>query len=176
MATFTVDWESWFMFMRHGAIWEELDPMVDEPTEYLLDLLSRHNIKAIFYVVGWLKNRCPLLYSKIVNAGHVIGDHTYYHEAYVNEVKESELYRPPRWKGTSRMFGGGFWFRFMPYWWLKQEVERSGIFFIHPHDIMDSHPRCSNPLRNWMRQYGLKTSRDKLERLCREVKWDEPRA
>ena len=169
MAKFTVDWEHVNSY-KPFAEWSKENPLVQEPTEYLLDLLSRHNVKAIFYVVGWLRFSSPLQFSQIVSAGHTIGDHTWSHDVEDGQPR-FKPFRAPRWKGEKRLYSGGFWFRFMPYSWIKKEVERTGIFFIHPHDIMESHPRCDNPLRNWIRQAGLKTSRDKLERLMREVDW-----
>lgn len=174
MAIVEVHWEPYYSYKPYGDFWEKNNPQVDEPTKYLLDLLQRHEVKAIFYVVGWLRYCSPMLFTKIVNEGHVIGDHTWYHD--INDGQPRfKPFRAPRWKGQKRLYSGGFWFRFMPFWWIKKEVEKTGIFFIHPYDVMEDHPKCGNPFRNWMRQYGLKTSRDKLERLMREVSWDEPR-
>lgn len=172
MALFTIDWESIYSYEPFNK-WRIKNPLVDEPTEHLLDLLRRHDIKAIFYVVGYLRYSKPLLFSQIVQAGHAIGDHTWSHN--INDGQPRfEPYRAPRWKGQKRLFSGGFWFRLMPYWWIKREVERTGIFFIHPHDLLEYHPCTRNPFRNWMRRVGLKTSRDKLERLTREINWDAP--
>lgn len=173
MAIFTVDWEHVNSFKPFSE-WSKEKPLVDEPTEYLLDLLRRHKIKAIFYVVGFLRFSRPILFSQIVKEGHVIGDHTWSHD--VNDDQPRFLpYRAPRWEGQKRLYSGGFWFRAMPYWWVKREVEKTRIFFIHPHDVIQEHPDCGSRLKTFERRLGLKTSRDKLERLCREVKWDEPR-
>ena len=172
MAILTVDWECWNSFDHHSK-WNAHDS-IDEPTHYLLDLLSRHNIKAIFYCVGWLENQRKDLVSLIESKGHVIGDHTYYHSMNPKITAEkTRPFRAPRWEDEKRLYSGGFWFRLMPYWWTKREVEKTGIFFIHLHDLLFNHPKCG--FRNFDRNIGLKNSRDKLERLCREVKWDEPR-
>src|SRR3990167_3450075 len=108
--TFTVDWEPWYSFKSYGKFWEDNDPLVEEPTMYLLDLLRRHDIKAIFYCVGWLSHHSPLLLSKIKNDGHIIGDHTYYHDATLYHIKP-KIFRAPRWQGEKRLYSGGFWFR-----------------------------------------------------------------
>jgi hypothetical protein len=173
MAVFTVDWEPWYSFKPYGAFWEDNNPMVAEPTHYLLDLLRRHQVRAVFYVVGWLIKERRDLYDKIVEAGHIIGDHTYHHSMDSGRVP-GVPFRAPRWQGEKRLYSGGFWLRAMPYWWLKREVERTGIFFIHPHDLLWEHPKCEGRLQNLQRQWGLKTSRDKLERLMREVKFEDP--
>lgn len=172
-AIMTVDYEPWFSFHRYSFKWENTCLQIDEPTDYLLDLLKRHKIKAIFYMVGWLSNKRIDLFDKIRHAGHVLGDHTYYHRMPDNELtKRPYLFRAPRWEGEKRLFSGGFWMRAMPYWWLKREVEKTGIFFLHPHDVMLKHPDAG--IRTFDRRLGLKTSRDKLERLCREVVWNVP--
>jgi len=171
MAAFTVDWEPFFCFKKYSNYWESTDPEVDEPTLYLLDLLRRHDIKAIFYCLGWLIDAKKDLFNKIAEDGHIIGDHTYYHE-YSGEHDGTKPFRSPRWKGEKRLYSGGFWFRAMPYSWVKKETEKNGVFFIHPHDILMSHPDCGNKVKTFERRIGLKDSRDKLERLCREVKWD----
>lgn len=173
--TFTIDWESWFCLYPYGSFWEDSDPLVSEPTHYLLDLLRRHQIKAIWYIVGWLGHKKPKLVTEIFQEGHTLGDHTYYHK--VDRFRldfKPAVYRAPRFEGEKRLYSGGFWFRTMPYWWLKREVLKEGQFFVHPHDVMLEHPRLPNLWQNWYRHVGLKTSRDKLERLCREVEFEDP--
>lgn len=174
---FTVDWEPVFSFKPYGTYWEKNDPLVDEPTQYLLDLLRRHDVKAIFYCVGWLRDRKMKLFEQIYDEGHLLGDHTYLHtyEKRSKEELDNPLFRAPRWQGVKRLYSGGFWFRLMPYWWIKKEVEKTGVFFIHPHDLLFDHPDCGNPIKTFERRLGLKTSRDKLERLMREVKFENPK-
>jgi len=171
--TFTVDWEHYLCYLPYGKSWYENDLLIKEPTEYLLDLLKRHEVKAIFYCLGWLVSVEPLLFKKIKEDGHIIGDHTYYHT--LEGVERYEFpFRAPRWKGEKRLYSGGFWFRTMPYWWVKREIEKTECFFIHPHDVMLEHPTCHTPWQDFKRQTGLLTARDKLERLMREVKFSEP--
>lgn len=176
---FTVDWEVWNSFESHTK-WNPYQD-IDEPTHYLLDLLRRHQIKAVFFCVGWLKEKRSDLAEKIKSDGHVIGNHTYLHSTETGSTLSTDKSdswrgegprRAPRWKGEKRLFSGGFWFRAMPYWWTKREVEKTNVFFVHPHDVLLEHPECG--LRTFDRRLGLKTSRDKLERLCREVEWENP--
>ena len=67
---------------------------------------------------------------------------------------------------------GGFFFRIMPLWYLKWAIKKSGVFWIHPHDLDENHPKLKNPIMNWKRHVGLKTARAKLERLLQEVKFE----
>ena len=169
---FTVDWEPWFALYPYSYYWEKTDTLIEEPTYYLLNLLKRHEIKAIWYCLGWLQDNKRDLYQEIVNEGHTIGYHSYYHMPDLENVSPRNVpYRAPKFKGEKRLYSGGFWLRAMPYWWLKREVLKEGQVFIHPHDLLFEHPKLTNPFQNWCRSLGLKNSRDKLERLCREVEF-----
>ena len=52
------------------------DPSV---TPHVLDLLGKHNARAIFFVIGELADRHPALIQQIRAHGHAIGNHTYSH-------------------------------------------------------------------------------------------------
>lgn len=75
-------------------------------TERVLDLLSRHKIKASFFVLGKNLERYPDIGKKIVGDGHLLGNHTYSHkkscEISVKEFDE-ELNRT---KGLIRKISG----------------------------------------------------------------------
>src|SRR5437762_1157850 len=48
-------------------------------TPKILDILKGANVKAAFFLVGANAERYPKLVRRIVNEGHEIGNHTYYH-------------------------------------------------------------------------------------------------
>src|SRR5882724_8496076 len=48
-------------------------------TPKILDILKAGNVKAVFFLVGVNAERYPGLVRRIVNEGHEIGNHTYYH-------------------------------------------------------------------------------------------------
>jgi cellulose synthase/poly-beta-1,6-N-acetylglucosamine synthase-like glycosyltransferase/peptidoglycan/xylan/chitin deacetylase (PgdA/CDA1 family)/spore germination protein YaaH len=48
-------------------------------TPKILDILKAANVKAAFFIVGVNAERYPDLVRRIVNEGHEIGNHTYYH-------------------------------------------------------------------------------------------------
>jgi peptidoglycan-N-acetylglucosamine deacetylase len=50
-----------------------------EWTPKILDILKAAKVKAAFFVVGVNAERYPALVRRIVNEGHEIGNHTYYH-------------------------------------------------------------------------------------------------
>jgi len=171
-AIFTVDWEDYYNAVEAIEKWPFCKNLIEEPTLYLLDLLDEYNIKAIFYVLGYTRDTNIDLYEEIEASGHVIGSHGYWHG---HNEKEDGLFRSPYWDCTPLPgLCGGFFFRTLPYKILKCEINRTDMFYIHPHDIMLSHPILSNMLFNFKRHFGLKGAREKLERLCKEIKWDDP--
>lgn len=48
-------------------------------TEKVLDILKKHEIKALFFVVGHKAERYPHLVRRIVDEGHMVGNHSYSH-------------------------------------------------------------------------------------------------
>ena len=86
----------------------------------ILDALKKHNAPATFFVVGTLMKSDPDLIRRIVEEGHIIGNHTYTHpdmskistkEAFAKELQDVEnlyeqivgdtmtkYYRPPQGK------------------------------------------------------------------------------
>jgi len=56
------------------------DSPTPEFTLWILNLLSRLNIKATFFCVGESSEKHPEIIDKILNNGHQIGNHTYSHK------------------------------------------------------------------------------------------------
>jgi polysaccharide deacetylase family protein (PEP-CTERM system associated) len=48
-------------------------------TSWLLDLLDVRQIRATFFVVGWIAERYPALINRIAQGGHEFGSHSYWH-------------------------------------------------------------------------------------------------
>jgi len=79
-------------------------------TYWILNLLSRLNIKATFFCVGKESEKLPEIISDITNEGHSIGNHTYSHKyalfsstkKYLKDIEKCKsvlprttLFRPP---------------------------------------------------------------------------------
>ena len=85
------------------------DGPIPQSTPFLLETLSKYDIKATFFMVGDNVQKYPELYQQIVDAGHQVGNHTNNHlgafkhwtTTYVinafkaNELIHSHLFRPP---------------------------------------------------------------------------------
>ena len=80
-------------------------------TEFVLDILKKHKIKATFFCVGENVVKYPKIYNRIIKEGHQVGNHTYNHlngwktnkDKYIKNVLLAEqhlgtstkLFRPP---------------------------------------------------------------------------------
>lgn len=81
---FTVDLEEWFHVCGVGGElapehWDRLPARVEQTTRVLLDLLDALQVRATFFVVGWVGDRYPRLIEAVLEAGHEIGSHGYHH-------------------------------------------------------------------------------------------------
>ena len=80
---FTVDLEEWFHINDSTWMpvenWSALENRVNHNTQIILSFLKKHQIKASFFVLGWIAEQYPELIRQIVAEGHDIGYHSYYH-------------------------------------------------------------------------------------------------
>ena len=85
MNILTIDLEDWFHILSHPdveapASWDKLPSRVIMNTRRILEMLELRNQKATFFCLGWVAERHPSLIKEIVNAGHELGSHSYYHQ------------------------------------------------------------------------------------------------
>lgn len=110
----------WLKRLYPGCIWEL--PAEDktiyltfddgphpEATPYVLDLLARYQAKATFFCIGKNVEAYPEIYSRILDGGHRVGNHTWQHlngwknndRNYFDDIAkakkyiDSDLFRPP---------------------------------------------------------------------------------
>ncbi|MFM6945025.1 MAG: polysaccharide deacetylase family protein [Bacteroidota bacterium] len=100
----------WSGTTKHKRIYLSFD---DGPhptiTNYVLDLLKEHAIKATFFCIGDNVTKYPETFERIINDGHTVGNHTFHHlngwktdnlQYYKNILQAakyipSKLFRPP---------------------------------------------------------------------------------
>lgn len=63
----------------------------NKTTEQILDILEKYNVKATFFVVGQHLNKHQEIGKKIVEAGHVIANHTWNHPAQKSKINENRI-------------------------------------------------------------------------------------
>ncbi len=102
------------------------DGPTPEITEWTLDVLAKYNAKATFFCIGANVEKHPDIFKKIIQSGHVIGNHTQDHlkgwktskTAYLNNIAQAQkvlnaqiqnsefrilnLFRPPYGKITPK--------------------------------------------------------------------------
>ena len=87
----SVDLEDYFYDLPFSK-WEKYEDKIVETTSILLDLFSKHNVKATFFVVGYIAEKFPNLVNEIQEKGHEIASHSYSHldlrKATKNEVQK----------------------------------------------------------------------------------------
>lgn len=81
----TVDVEDYFhvaAFARQidPATWDNFPLRVERNTRRLLDLFAEQDIRATFFVLGWVAERCPDLVRAIAEQGHEVACHGYSHQ------------------------------------------------------------------------------------------------
>jgi peptidoglycan-N-acetylglucosamine deacetylase len=101
---------TWTMPNAENSIFLTFDDgPIPDVTPFVLDLLERKNIKATFFCIGENVKKNPLLYQRILEEGHSVGNHTQHHLSgwtasnteYYKEIEEankyikSDLFRPP---------------------------------------------------------------------------------
>lgn len=62
-----------------------------EKTPKILDILAKHNIKAVFFMVGNRAEQHPELVKRVVAEGHIIGNHSYAHNNFMSLFSKKNL-------------------------------------------------------------------------------------
>jgi len=92
---FSVDLEEYFQVLAFEravprSAWESMPSRVDASLNRLLDLLARFDAVATFFTVGWLAERKPELVRRVVEQGHEIASHSWWHRR-VTALSPAEL-------------------------------------------------------------------------------------
>lgn len=179
---FTVDLEFPEHAISKPETWPTTNAVAAAMARFLSAKLMFYRIKAIFYVLGHIAQHDPKLIESIQSDGHRLGSHGFWHRHGEREGDASDFatrqllpecvgYRSPFWDTTPRPGkSGGVWFRVLPYHALLKEIQKTGIFYVHPHDLYDTK---QGPLRRRMFFYD---PWERLDALMNEVQWDEPRS
>ncbi len=80
----TIDVEDYYMVSAFAdrirfEDWPRYESRVEMNTERILDLLTKQNVKATFFILGWIAEQRPKLVRDIHSAGHEIACHGYNH-------------------------------------------------------------------------------------------------
>ncbi len=91
----SIDVEDYFQvsaFENHifRSDWDQVEHRIEANMERLLDLMAKSEMKATFFVLGWLAERYPDMVKRIVKDGHELASHGYYHQR-VRDLTQSEF-------------------------------------------------------------------------------------
>jgi polysaccharide deacetylase family protein (PEP-CTERM system associated) len=89
----TVDVEDYFHVAAFADViktqnWDNYPCRVERNTDILLELFDTKNIKATFFVLGWVAERYPQIVKKIVASGHELASHGYSHQLVYSQTPE----------------------------------------------------------------------------------------
>ena len=78
------DIEDWFHLVAIKSVadpdlWPSLDSLVEKRTDELLQICADVDVRATFFILGWIAERYPSLVKRIADAGHDLGTHSYWH-------------------------------------------------------------------------------------------------
>jgi polysaccharide deacetylase family protein (PEP-CTERM system associated) len=80
----SIDVEDWFTVRNMREFfdfndWSNQELRINVGMDFILEELNKRNIKATFFVLGWIAEKCPELILKISSEGHEIASHGYSH-------------------------------------------------------------------------------------------------
>jgi len=80
----SVDVEDYFHVSNFASVipqasWEKFPQRVEQNTAFLLQLFAEKQVKATFFILGWVAKKYPGLVKKIQTQGHEIGCHSAEH-------------------------------------------------------------------------------------------------
>jgi peptidoglycan-N-acetylglucosamine deacetylase len=79
----TFDIEDWFHLglpvTDDPSEWDSLPSLVERRTDDILRICESARVRATFFVLGWVAERRPGLVRRLLDAGHEVGSHSYWH-------------------------------------------------------------------------------------------------
>jgi polysaccharide deacetylase family protein (PEP-CTERM system associated) len=157
----TIDVEDYFhvsAFEHHfdKSRWDELECRLERNMGIILELLASHRIKATFFTLGWVAERYPGLIRTVVDAGHELACHSYWHTRASNQSRTEFMEEIIDTKKLLEDIGGVavLGYRAPSYsigvnnLWAHEELQRAGYRYSssiypisHDHYGMPSAPR-----------------------------------
>ena len=96
----TVDVEDYFHVQAFAGVidrrqWDRYPVRVEQNTRRILEIFKEFNVRATFFVLGWVAERYAPLVREIADAGHEVGCHGYAHQP-IYGGDEKEIITEPR--------------------------------------------------------------------------------
>jgi polysaccharide deacetylase family protein (PEP-CTERM system associated) len=89
----TIAVEDYFQATAMGRLipnshWSRFESRIEQNTRLTLDFLDRYDIKATFFVLGWIADELPEVLQEIVERGHEIASRGYFHQPLHKMLRE----------------------------------------------------------------------------------------
>jgi polysaccharide deacetylase family protein (PEP-CTERM system associated) len=90
----TIDVEDYFQVEAFASTidrkdWDHRPRRVERNTQRLLDIFAEAEVKATFFILGWVAQRHPTLVQRIVTDGHELASHGFGHERVDSQSSEA---------------------------------------------------------------------------------------
>ena len=102
MKILTIDVEEWFHLLDNDATksvkqWSNFESRIKLGMDLIFNIIDSANVKATFFVVGWIAEQHPEIIKQISNRGFEVGSHTHLHQlayeqdrqTFFNDVEKS---------------------------------------------------------------------------------------
>jgi len=91
----SLDVEEWFQVENFKGVIKESDwpvytSSVLKNTQKLLLLFKKYDVRATFFLLGWIAEKLPELLTEIISSGHEIASHGYGHTL-INKMKTADI-------------------------------------------------------------------------------------
>ena len=89
----TIDVEDYYQVAVFSRVvgyprWSEYENRVEKNTLRILEILNRADVKATFFVLGWIAERMPTLVREIDAQGHEVASHGYRHRSIQEQTRQ----------------------------------------------------------------------------------------
>ncbi|MDB4812985.1 polysaccharide deacetylase family protein [Akkermansiaceae bacterium] len=93
MRILTFDLEEWFHLLDNESTksvnqWNRFDSRIHHGLEIIYEIIDKSQVKATFFVVGWIAEKYPEIIRDIHHRGFEIGSHTHLHQLAYEQDRE----------------------------------------------------------------------------------------
>ncbi len=122
---FTIDTEEWFHANYEDNLFSNTKQkisLIEKEVDKLLELFDSNNMKATFFVLGFVAEQHPALIKKVANLGHEIASHGYGHQLVYKQT--SAEFREDVYKSKNileQLIGQPIWGYRAPSWSITED-------------------------------------------------------
>lgn len=92
MNILTFDIEEWFHILDNESTktvkeWSNYESRIHSNMDRIFEFLAKSNLKATFFVLGWIAEKYPEVVKRIDGYGHEIGSHTHMHQLMYEQTR-----------------------------------------------------------------------------------------